>query len=68
VFGDHFGYDYFEQRHAELLHAGEQARLIRSLERARKEEQGQSPWRRRVLAGVGHRLVTVGTRLQQAGA
>ena len=68
MFGDHFGYEYFEQRHAELLRAGEKARLIRSLVRAQNAEQGQSPWRKRVLAGVGHRLVTVGTRLQQAGA
>lgn len=68
MFGDHFGYEYFERRQAELLQAGDKARLIRSLEQARKAEQGQSPWRKRVLAGVGERLVTVGTRLQQAGA
>ena len=68
MFGDQFGYEYFEQRQAELLQAGERARLIRSLERARKAGQGQPPWRRRVLAGVGDRLVTVGTKLQQAGA
>jgi hypothetical protein len=68
VFGDQFGYEYFEQRQAELLQAGEKARLIRSLERERRAVQEQSPWRKRVLAGVGERLVTVGTKLQQAGA
>ena len=68
MIGDQFGYDYFEQRHAELLQAAEKARLIRSIEQARKAEQGQSPWRKRVLSGIGQGLVTVGTRLQQVGA
>jgi hypothetical protein len=68
VFGDQFGYEYFEQRQAELLHAGEKARLIRSLERERRAKREPSPWRKRVLAGVGERLVTVGAKLQQVGA
>jgi hypothetical protein len=68
VFGNEFGHDYFEQRHAELLQTAEKARLIRSLEQARRAEQVRSPWRKRVLAGVGHGLVTVGTRLQQVAA
>lgn len=66
MIGDEFGYDYYEQRRAELLQAAEQARLIRCLEQARRAERVQYPWRRRVLAGIGQGLVTVGTRMQQA--
>jgi hypothetical protein len=67
VIGDEFGYDYIEQRHAELLQAAEKARLIRSIQQMRKAEQEESPWRKRLLIGIGQGLVTVGTRLQQAG-
>jgi len=68
VIGDEFGFDYIEQRHGELLQAAEKARLIRSIQQVRKAEQGESPWRKRLLSGIGQGLVTVGTRLQQVGA
>lgn len=72
VFGDEFGYEYYEQRQAERLQAAEKARLIHSLEQARRTERREArreaPWRKRVLTGVGQRLVAAGTRLQQAAA
>lgn len=67
MIGDEFGYDYIEQRHAELLQAAEKARLIHSIQQVRKTEQGRSPWRMRLLSGIGQGLITVGTRLQQVG-
>jgi hypothetical protein len=53
VIGDEFGFDYIEQRHGELLQAAEKARLIRSIQQVRKAEQGESPWRKRLLSGIG---------------
>ena len=67
MIGDEFGYDYIERRHAELLQAAEKARLIHSIQQVRKTEQGGSPWRKRLLSGIGQGLITVGTRLQQVG-
>jgi hypothetical protein len=68
MFGDEFGYTYHEQRHAELVKAAERARLIQCLEAARRAEQRRPPLGRRVLAATGNRLVSVGSRLQQAAA
>ena len=68
MFGDEFGYAYYEQRHAELVKAAERARLIHCLEEVKRAEQRRLSLGKRVLAATGNRLVSVGCRLQQAAA
>ena len=69
MFGEEFGLDYYQQRHAQLMQEVEQARLIRCLEIYRRAEQGQmhqAGLHRRVLAVTGGQPVRLGHRLQQA--
>ena len=68
MFGDEFGFGYYQQRHTELLQAVERARLIRCLEKVKRAEQRRLSLGKRVLAAIGNRLVLVGGRLQQAAA
>ena len=66
MFGEWFDYAYFLERHAELMQAAERERLARCLQQARRAERRSSPWGKRALAATGQRLVSAGTRLQQA--
>jgi hypothetical protein len=68
MFGDEFGYAYFEQRHAELVRAAERERLIQCLQQVKRAEQRRLSLGKRVLAATGDRLVSVGSRLQQVAA
>jgi hypothetical protein len=68
MFGNEFGYAYYEQRHAEMVKAAERARLIQCLEGVKRAEQPRLSLGKRVLVATGHRLVSVGCRLQQAAA
>jgi hypothetical protein len=68
MFGDEFGFDYFQQRHTELLQAVERVRLIQCLEKVKRAEQRRLSLGKRVLAAIGNGLVLVGSRLQQAAA
>ncbi len=68
MFGDEFGYAYYEQRHIELVKAAERARLIQCLEEIKRVEQRRLSLSKRVLAATGNRLVSVGSRMQQAAA
>ena len=70
MFGEEFGLDYYQQRHAQLMQEVEQERLIRCLETCRRAEQGRMPQvglHRRMLAVTGGQLVRLGNRLQQVG-
>jgi hypothetical protein len=68
MFGEEFGLDYANTRHAELVQAAEHERLIRSLEQAKRAGQNERSLGKRVLAATGDRLVAMGCRLQQAAA
>jgi hypothetical protein len=70
MFGENFGFDYYQQRHAELVEAAERARLVHCLEAARRAEECErrrAALYRRMLAATGGQLVRLGTRMQQGG-
>jgi hypothetical protein len=69
MFGEEFGLDYYQQRHAQLLQEVEQERLIRCLAASRRAERNwtqQTGLHKRALAAVGGQLVRLGQRMQQA--
>jgi hypothetical protein len=68
MFGEEFGFDYFQQRHSERLQAAERARLVRAVEAAERALCPPRPWAKRVLALTGTSLIWAGSRLRQAGA
>ena len=68
MFGDEFNFALSQQRHTELLQAAERARLIECLEEVKRAEQRRLSSGKRFLAAIGNRLVSVGSRLQQAAA
>jgi hypothetical protein len=68
MFGEEFGFDYFQQRHTELVQAAERARLVHCLEEAQRASRMRTPLGKRVLGATGDRLVSLGSKLQEVAA